>query len=160
MISMDKTSKKKKTVNHIINRQVIDKKKIKKKLIKRDIKKERLKKKEEKKGIIGRGYRYKPNSIQTKKTPEEIDDFIRKVRHEKAKVRIGKNGINEGVIKEIKDQVEREIAVKVQILKNCPIESLSEVFSEISSKSQTELWRKTGRTGIFVKSNQSDIISE
>ncbi|MHA2336979.1 MAG: YhbY family RNA-binding protein [Candidatus Hodarchaeales archaeon] len=84
----------------------------------------------------------------------EIEDFAKRIRHESATIRIGKNGINDGIVDEVKNKIEKENAVKVQILKNCPNESVSSILQELTEKSGTKLWRKAGRSGILIKNEQ------
>lgn len=83
-------------------------------------------------------------------TNYQLEDFARKIRHERATIRVGKNGITEGIINEVKKKIEKDRAVKVQILKNCPEDVLS-ILKQIEEKSESKLWRKAGKAGIFIK---------
>ena len=149
---MRKSTKKEKTFPAIINRQIQDNKKFRKRLEKKSIKKELLKEKLDKK----RKPEFKSNLFSNLSKNEEfesnIEDSARKIRHESATIRIGKNGISKGVIDEIKTQIKSGSVVKVQILKNCP-NDLVDIYTELEQKSGSKLWRKAGRTGIFIKND-------
>lgn len=43
---------------------------------------------------------------------------LQKIRHQKARVIVGKNGINEGTLKEIQNHIKRNEFVKIKILKS------------------------------------------
>ncbi len=47
--------------------------------------------------------------------------LIKKAWHSKSHINIGKQGLTEGVINEIRRRLKQEKVVKVRILKNCPL---------------------------------------
>ncbi|MHA2339467.1 MAG: YhbY family RNA-binding protein [Candidatus Hodarchaeales archaeon] len=146
---MKESKKKKNPPPKIINRQIVDSRKFKNKLRKKESKKEKTKDKPMK----YEKFHYQLRNTILSKNDElyETEDFAKKIRHESATIRIGKNGINDGIINEVKNKLEKENAVKVQILKNCPTGSVSSVLQELTEKSGTKLWRKAGRSGILIK---------
>jgi RNA-binding protein YhbY len=83
-----------------------------------------------------------------------VEGVARQVRHQSATIHIGKNGITEMVNEELKRQVEKHKAVKVHILRNCPIEPIDKVFLELQTSSGVKLWRKSGRTAIFIEDQE------
>ena len=60
-------------------------------------------------------------------------------------IRIGKNGINENVLTEIKKLVKKRGLIKIKILNNCS-EDKNEIINEIIDSSNTVLVSKTGNT--------------
>ncbi|OLS25964.1 MAG: hypothetical protein HeimC3_12380 [Candidatus Heimdallarchaeota archaeon LC_3] len=147
---MRKSTKKGKTIPVVINSQIRDNNKLRKKLEKKEIKKERLREKLDKKSRPEfRAYIYSKNS-QNDDYEKNIEDSARKIRHESATIRIGKNGVTQGIVDEIKTQIKNETVVKVQILKNCPTD-LTDIYAELEHKSASKLWRKAGRSGIFIE---------
>ncbi len=72
---------------------------------------------------------------------------INKLKH-KAKtlqpvIRIGKNGLNENVHKEIKKLLKKRKLIKIKILNNCPVDKNS-LIEEILKKSKSNLISRIG----------------
>ncbi|MEM1686584.1 MAG: YhbY family RNA-binding protein [Zestosphaera sp.] len=72
---------------------------------------------------------------------------VKKVLSEPAKVRIGKSGLSEGIMNEIRKFLEREGVVKVKILKTALKElEVNEVATEVSRKLNAEVIDVRGHT--------------
>ncbi|MEM1765266.1 MAG: YhbY family RNA-binding protein [Zestosphaera sp.] len=72
---------------------------------------------------------------------------MKKVLSEPAKVRIGKSGLSEGIMNEIRKFLEREGVVKVKILKTALKElEVNEVATEVSRKLNAEVIDVRGHT--------------
>ncbi len=50
-----------------------------------------------------------------------IRELVKKAWHERATINIGKRGITEEVLEEIRRQLKKHKVVKVKILRNCPL---------------------------------------
>ena len=97
------------------------------------------------------------SSINSKSTNKDkffsitnLETEAKKVEHEPALIRIGKNGISETIILELKKLIPLKKAVKVKILQNSPIEDSKTFFDELETKIGFKLWRKKGNTAIFI----------
>ncbi|MEM2658823.1 MAG: YhbY family RNA-binding protein [Zestosphaera sp.] len=72
---------------------------------------------------------------------------MKEVLSEPAKVRIGKSGLSEGIMNEIRKFLEREGVVKVKILKTALKElEVNEVATEVSRKLNAEVIDVRGHT--------------
>ncbi len=72
---------------------------------------------------------------------------VKEVLSEPAKVRIGKSGLSEGIMNEIRKFLEREGVVKVKILKTALKElEVNEVATEVSRKLNAEVIDVRGHT--------------
>ena len=83
---------------------------------------------------------------------EMIQEAAKKMRHESALIRIGKQGLNTKIIEELKKLVKIKLAVKVKILQNTLSEDPKSTFTQLQELSGLKIWRQTGRTAIFVAS--------
>ena len=83
-------------------------------------------------------------------SPLNLEKIAKQVEHEPALIRIGKNGISESIIEEIKNLLPKKKAVKIKILQNAPIEETKGFFEELEHTIGFKLWRKKGNTGIFI----------
>ncbi len=79
-----------------------------------------------------------------------LESEAKKIEQEPALIRIGKNGISETIISELKKLIPLKKAVKVKILQNSPIEDSKEFFNDLELKIGYKLWRKKGNTAIFI----------
>lgn len=82
--------------------------------------------------------------------PINIDLIAKKVEHESALIRIGKNGLSDNIIEELKRLIKQKKAVKVKILQNSPIENPKEFFGDLEKTIGFKVWRIKGNTGIFI----------
>lgn len=72
---------------------------------------------------------------------------VKKVLSEPAKVRIGKSGLSEGVINEIRKFLERNDVVKVKVLKSALKETkVDDIATEVAKKLNAELVDIRGHT--------------
>ncbi len=80
-------------------------------------------------------------------TKIELEELKRKAQTLKPLVRIGKNGINESVITEIKKQVKKHKLIKIKVLKSLiDKESKKEVINKIIDNTGAVLIQATGFT--------------
>ena len=79
---------------------------------------------------------------------------LHEVRHQKAKIIIGKNGLSPGTIKGIQDFIKREGIVKVKILKSAlTVEySKNEFVKDLISKTNLHVIETRGFSVILTKS--------
>jgi len=72
---------------------------------------------------------------------------VKRVLREPARVRVGKSGLNEGVISEIRRHLEKEGVVKVKVLKTALIKTdVNGVATETAKKLNAELVDVRGHT--------------
>ena len=90
------------------------------------------------------------NQLTPKELNIEAEAIARQIRHQPALIHIGKNGITENIVIELKNLIERNLAVKVQVLRNNPADKPIILLKELEKLSETKLWRSAGRTGIFI----------
>jgi len=64
-------------------------------------------------------------------------------------VRIGKSGITETVIKQIKDQLKKKEIIKVKFLPSSIKDNKKELAEEIASKTNSKLVKRVGFTAIL-----------
>lgn len=79
-----------------------------------------------------------------------IEAVAKKIEHEPALIRIGKNGVSDSIISEIQKLLKIKKAVKVKILQNSPIEDTRAFFVELEAKIGYKIWRTKGNTAIFI----------
>jgi RNA-binding protein YhbY len=77
-----------------------------------------------------------------------IDEIARKVQHESALIRIGKNGLTPNIQEELVKLVKQKQAVKVKILQNTIDEQL---FEKLKMKTGLKIWRQVGKVAIFIE---------
>ncbi|MFO8110295.1 MAG: YhbY family RNA-binding protein [Thermoplasmata archaeon] len=68
-----------------------------------------------------------------------------------ATVRVGKEGISEGMVKEINRQLEDNGLIKIKILRNSPYEDMSEVVDIIQGKVKGRTVEIRGKTILLVE---------
>ncbi len=86
----------------------------------------------------------------------KVKELIKEVRHSSANVRIGKSGISENVLKEIKRRLKEKRVIKVKILKTAlKVEGKDrfEIAKEVSEKIGAKLVEVRGRTFILLMEN-------
>lgn len=80
--------------------------------------------------------------------------FLKKRAHNlDAIVRIGKEGLNESIIKSILEAIDSRELIKVKILQNCE-EDKNLIYSKLMDKKEFELVGMIGRTIIIFKENK------
>ena len=67
-------------------------------------------------------------------------------------VRIGKFGINEAAVEEIKRQLKAKKLVKVKLLKNAEVEDVDAVAEGLAGKTDSALIDRVGRVVVLYKS--------
>lgn len=72
----------------------------------------------------------------------------------KSIIRIGKKGITTGVIDEIDEILDKKDLVKIRILKNSPIQDLSELKSTIENKTIGRVVEIRGRTVLIINEEE------
>ena len=74
-----------------------------------------------------------------------------KVRHEPAKVRIGKKGLTEGLILEITTVLKSHPILKIKCLKTIPKESVKLIADNLSKLTESNVLEIRGKTFILQK---------
>ncbi|MDO8123318.1 MAG: YhbY family RNA-binding protein [Candidatus Hermodarchaeota archaeon] len=76
------------------------------------------------------------------------DDIARIWADEKPAVRIGKEGLDAGIIEEVKRQLKRQKVIKVKFLRSMTLsKNIDELAAELAAKTSSEVW---GRRGFVV----------
>ncbi len=86
----------------------------------------------------------------------KVKELIKEVRHSSADVRIGKSGISENVLKEIKRRLKKKGVVKVKILKSAlKVEEKDrfEIAKGVAERIGAKLVEVRGRTFILLMEN-------
>ncbi len=78
-----------------------------------------------------------------------MKDIINKVRLEPPKVRIGKNGITEGIIREVENVLKKDKAVKIKCLKVIPTDVARDIGKNIAQLTNSEIVDVRGKTIIL-----------
>lgn len=82
-----------------------------------------------------------------------MKDIINKVRLEPPKVRIGKNGITEGIIREVENVLKKDRAVKIKCLKVIPTDVARDIGKNIAQLTNSEIVDVRGKTIILAVKN-------
>ena len=80
---------------------------------------------------------------------KEFKERVSKALQAKALVRVGKNGVNKGIINDVLRHIEINNFIKVKVLQT--IEDYKGTLNEIATRSGLRLVKKVGRTGIYCK---------
>ena len=84
---------------------------------------------------------------EERKLPSK-DDIARIWADEKPAVRIGKEGLDAGIIEEVKRQLKRQKVIKVKFLRSMTLsKNINELTAELAAKTSSEVW---GRRGFVV----------
>ena len=75
---------------------------------------------------------------------------IDKIRHESPKIRIGKNGITEGIVTEVTAILKRDQIVKIKCLKVVPSSSTKAIAENIAKLTNSNLVEIRGKTFILI----------
>ncbi|MHA1202887.1 MAG: YhbY family RNA-binding protein [Candidatus Heimdallarchaeaceae archaeon] len=78
-----------------------------------------------------------------------MKDMINKVRLESPKVRIGKNGITEGILREVQNVLKKDRAVKIKCLKIIPTDVARDISKNIAELTNSEVIEVRGKTIIL-----------
>ena len=78
-----------------------------------------------------------------------MKDIINKVRLDPAKVRIGKNGITEGIIREVTNVLRKDKAVKIKCLKVIPTDVAKDIGNNLAKLTNSEVIDVRGKTIIL-----------
>ena len=93
---------------------------------------------------------YKNPLLQT-----EIGDIVSysldQIRHEPAKIRIGKKGLTEGIINEVNNLLKKNVFLKIKCLKTIPKESINPIAVNIAKITKSEVVEVRGKTFILKK---------
>ncbi|MHA1605403.1 MAG: YhbY family RNA-binding protein [Candidatus Freyarchaeota archaeon] len=80
--------------------------------------------------------------------------LIKEMRSKSATVILGKRGVTEEFVEEVKKQLERKKVIKVKALKSVLTEqSFDDIASEIAVKTNSQLLETRGYTLLLVKKN-------
>jgi RNA-binding protein len=79
-----------------------------------------------------------------------MKDIINKTRLEPPKVRIGKNGITEGIIREVKNVLKKDKAVKIKCLKVIPTDVARNIGRNLAELTNSQVVDIRGKTIILV----------
>lgn len=80
-----------------------------------------------------------------------MKDSIDKIRHEPPKIRIGKNGITEGIVQEINMLLRRDKIVKIKCLKAVPSEATKAITENIAKLTKSTIVEVRGKTFILIR---------
>lgn len=82
-----------------------------------------------------------------------MKDIINRVRQEPPKVRIGKNGITEGIIQEVQNVLEKDKVIKIKCLKIIPTEVARDIGKNIAQLTKSEIVDIRGKTILLALKN-------
>lgn len=80
-----------------------------------------------------------------------MKDSIDKIRHEPPKIRIGKNGITEGIVQEVSMILRRDKIVKIKCLKAVPNEATKAIAENIAKLTKSTIVDVRGKTFILIR---------
>ncbi|MFW6013808.1 MAG: YhbY family RNA-binding protein [Nanoarchaeota archaeon] len=81
-----------------------------------------------------------------------MDAEIKKqAKNLKPLVRVGKSGLTNTLLEEIKKHLKKRRLVKVKFLKNSPYENIKDLAEEIANSAQCEIITVMGLTVVFYK---------
>ncbi|MCK4895254.1 MAG: YhbY family RNA-binding protein [Candidatus Heimdallarchaeota archaeon] len=76
---------------------------------------------------------------------------IDKIRHESPKIRIGKNGITEGIVQEVSMILRRDKIVKIKCLKAVPNDATKAIAENIAKLTKSTIVDVRGKTFILIR---------
>ncbi|MCG3224741.1 MAG: YhbY family RNA-binding protein [Candidatus Heimdallarchaeota archaeon] len=80
-----------------------------------------------------------------------MKDSIDKIRHEPPKIRIGKNGITEGIVQEVNMLLRRDQIVKIKCLKAVPNSATKAIAENIAKLTKSTIVDVRGKTFILTR---------
>ncbi|MCG3219946.1 MAG: YhbY family RNA-binding protein [Candidatus Heimdallarchaeota archaeon] len=78
-----------------------------------------------------------------------------RIRHDPAKIRIGKRGITEGIISEVKAVLKKDQVVKIKCLKIVPTEGIKAIADNIANLTHCNVVEIRGKTFILASKTLS-----
>ena len=79
-------------------------------------------------------------------------ELVKEVRSKSAKIILGKKGITNEFIEEVKRQLKREKIIKIRVLRSVLAEkSMDELTSEIATKTKSQLLETRGYTMLLAR---------
>ena len=78
-----------------------------------------------------------------------MKEIINKIRLEPPKVRIGKNGITEGIIREVQNVLKKDKAVKIKCLKVIPTDVARNIGKNLAELTNSKVVDVRGKTIIL-----------
>ena len=78
-----------------------------------------------------------------------MKEIINRIRQEPPKIRIGKKGITEGIIQEVKIILKKDKIVKVKCLQSIPTESTKAIAKNVSELTNSKIIEIRGKTFIL-----------
>ncbi len=76
---------------------------------------------------------------------------LNEIRREQAKIRIGKKGLTENIITEVKRFLDKNPAVKIKCLKTVPKEKITPIAENIANLTNSQIIEIRGKTFILLK---------
>ena len=83
-------------------------------------------------------------------------ELVNKAIHSPAKIRIGKKGLTENIINEVKRIIEKDRVIKIKCLKVVPKEAIEAVAKNIAELTGSKVVELRGKTFILLKTNCID----
>ena len=80
-----------------------------------------------------------------------MKDLIDKIRHETPKIRIGKNGITEGIVQEASMILRRDKIVKIKCLKAVPNDATKVIAENVAELTKSKIVDIRGKTFILIR---------
>jgi len=80
-----------------------------------------------------------------------LNQLLNRIRHEPPKIRIGKKGLTENIIKEVSNLLDKDRALKVRCLKVIPKEIIEPIAENIAKLTESEVVEIRGKTFILMK---------
>ena len=80
-----------------------------------------------------------------------MKDSIDKIRHEPPKIRIGKNGITEGIVQEVSMILRKDQIVKIKCLKAVPNDATKAIAENIAKLTKSTIVDVRGKTFILIR---------
>lgn len=80
-----------------------------------------------------------------------MKDSIDKIRHEPPKIRIGKNGITEGIVQEVSMILKRDKIVKIKCLRAVPNIATKAIAENIAKLTKSTIVDVRGKTFILIR---------
>lgn len=96
-------------------------------------------------------------SKNLKRENVNLGNLAKLIEHEPAIIRIGKNGISETIISELKSLINKKSAIKIKLLRNAPIEDKKTYFQDLENRVGFKIIKIKGNTAIFIKESIFEI---
>ena len=96
-----------------------------------------------------------PEYLTTTMWRRRMKTSVDKIRHEPAKLRIGKRGITEGIVSEVKAILKKDQLIKIKCLKIVPSEGIRAIAENIAELTNSKVIEVRGKTFILVRNIKS-----